>query len=536
MYINGLLKRQLSLSAVTLFLIVFVIFGLSYAVFEKTVEDTETQSMSVGDLNIAFSNSAAINLNDFEPMTDTDAMSNENNNYSFVINNNGSVAYEYIISLLNNPTYLSGGANYNSSRVLLDHNYVRANLSGTESDINNEELGNISFVNQTFALGEKTNGVIYRFVVNPQKSHQFNLKVWIADAETYLLPNEAIGAEVHLNIKIEGWATGEIYAFNYTGSQQTFTAPKSGTYKIELWGAQGGHDSGSGCYGGKGGYSSGKIYLKKDDILYLMIGGQPSNINGGYNGGGSGAYDNSATNARGGGGATDIRYFENIDLAEDDLLWNSELGLKSRIMVAGGGGGWGWSSDNVCHNGSAAGGIVGYQDYYGDTSFPGGGQGTQISAGQASGYSSTLGSFGRGGSGYSYQGDSVQHTSGGGGSGWYGGGGGASGANKGYNGIGGGGSSYISGHTGCVAITSSTSTTPRTGTDGASCDTGTSDNLCSVHYSGKTFTNTVMIDGAGYEWTHEKGGLKAMPNPNGGYYADGVGHTGDGFAKITFIG
>ena len=100
---------------------------------------------------------------------------------------------------------------------------------------------------------------------------------------------------------------------------------------------------------------------------------------------------------------------------------------------------------------------------------------------------------------------------------------------------GGGGSSYISGHTGCVAIVSDSSTSTRTGTGGASCTTGTSDNLCSVHYSGKVFTDTVMIDGAGYAWTNTKGSLQQMPNPSGGYYASGVGHSGNGYARITYL-
>ena len=41
----------------------------------------------------------------------------------------------------------------------------------------------------------------------------------------------------------------------HTGSVQTFTAPSATTYKLEVWGAQGGGN------GGKGGYSIGNISL-----------------------------------------------------------------------------------------------------------------------------------------------------------------------------------------------------------------------------------------------------------------------------------
>ena len=53
--------------------------------------------------------------------------------------------------------------------------------------------------------------------------------------------------------------------------------------------------------------------------------------------------------------------------------------------------------------------------------------------------------------------------------------------------------------------------------------------------SGKTFTNTVMIDGAGYKWTNTKGSLTLMPNPSGGTYSSGLGHHGNGYAKITYL-
>lgn len=508
MYINKLLKRQLSLSAVTLFLIVFVVFGLSFAVFQKTIADTAVQNMNIGDLNIAFSSSAAIDLSDLDPMTDEDALALTTNNYSFVINNNGSVAYEYVVTLENNSSYLSGGTNYNSSRVLLDHKYIRANLSGTEDST--------SFVNQTFALGEKTNGVIYRFVVNPQKSHQFNLKVWVADAETYLLPNEAIGAEVHLNVKIEGWATDEnTYAFNYTGSEQTFTAPKAGTYKVELWGASGG-----GAKGGNGAYTSGMIELSENDNLYLHVGGKgPANETvtniGGYNGGGYSG-NNSGQNSYGGGGATDIRLSTGT--------WNNATSLNSRIMVSAGGAG---TTKNLTTKAGSAGGLTGYNgttnpgNYNTSTYLPIGSN--QTGVGFA--YQTTVrqGAFG-----YAIQSNTGGYG-GGGGSGYYGGG-------NGFGTTGAGGSSYISGHTGCVAIASESSTAARTTASGGTCTTGSTDNVCSIHYSGKIFTNTTMIDGEGYSWTHIKGELTKMPNPNGGVYASGIGHTGDGFARITFIG
>ena len=284
-----------------------------------------------------------------------------------------------------------------------------------------------------------------------------------------------------------------------------FAVPITGWYKIELWGAGGTNT--------KGGYSSGIIELNKNEHIYVYVG-----LSSGYNGGGAG-YTSTAGLA--GAGATDIRY--------------RGASLNDRIMVAGGGGGANESTATVYGHAGGLIGVTGYNTSYSSNKATGG---TQISGGVVTNYSSsyavgTNGTFGVGGTG----GGAAGIGSYGGGGGYYGGAGGSR-LNSGSF-PSGGGSSFISGHTGCVAIASSSSAAARTGTSGAACTTGTTDNLCSVHYSGKVFTNTLMIDGLGYSWTNVKAGTvgtNLMPNPSGGTYASGVGHSGNGYARITFLG
>ena len=105
------------------------------------------------------------------------------------------------------------------------------------------------------------------------------------------------------------------------------------SYEIELFGASGANSSKENqpAYGGKGGYTKGRIILRKQTTLYLYIGGvgsiQPNEPGkGGWNGGGT-----STPSRAGGGGATDIRY--------RDGDFDNEESLDSRILVAGGGGG-----------------------------------------------------------------------------------------------------------------------------------------------------------------------------------------------------
>lgn len=75
----------------------------------------------------------------------------------------------------------------------------------------------------------------------------------------------------------------EGYSFAYTGAIQTFTAPKTGIYQLETWGAQGGNavDGNLTARGGYGAYAKGEVFLAQGDTLYINVGGQN-----GYGGGG----------------------------------------------------------------------------------------------------------------------------------------------------------------------------------------------------------------------------------------------------------
>ena len=204
------------------------------------------------------------------------------------------------------------------------------------------------------------------------------------------------------------------YVFDYTGTEQVFTVPKTGTYKLETWGAQGGKST-DGEKGGFGGYSAGYISLKNSELLYVNVGqtginGQ--NSVGGYNGGGDSEYVNNGS----GGGATCIA--NNLG-----LLFELENYKNSILIVSGGGGGA--TTDNA---GGAGGGINGNNGIYGTTGEKEGLGGTQFSGGTGS---SDSGSFGKGGNG----------NAAGGGGGFYGGGSTKIGIGK--DSSAGGGSGYI---------------------------------------------------------------------------------------------
>ena len=265
-----------------------------------------------------------------------------------------------------------------------------------------------------------------------------------------------------------------VYNFDYTGDAQTFTAPYTGTYKIQCWGA------GGSC---QGAYTSGELHVNKNNILYIYVGAGLS----GYdvyrtlthsvvfNGGGGFTIGSPDFNDNTGGGATDIR------LANGN--WDDFSSLKSRIMVAAGGSGSVGPITLPGYGGSlvskTADGAYPYETWPYDYA-------------QVSGVSQTGGySFGTGQSG----------GRAGGGGGYYGG--------YAEKCAGSGGSSFISGYPGCNAISESSTSTNIIHTGSPN------------HYSGYVFSNMEMIAGD-----------SLMPSPSGGTEA---GHTGDGYARITFV-
>ena len=208
-------------------------------------------------------------------------------------------------------------------------------------------------------------------------------------------------------------------------------APKEATYKLEVWGAQGGAS-----YGGKGGYSVGTCSLNSSKLIYVVVGGMgktgSASVEGGFNGGGASYPGIQVGITASGGGATHI--------ASVVGTLTSLLNQRKAIYIVAGGGGGGGELVTGGTGGGLEGGNGGYATNNPD--FKGLG-GNQTKPGYQKGYTDNnfalggYGSFGCGGS--AFEGDYSAGGYGGGG-GWYGGGG----TNRAHSG-GGGGSGYIGG-------------------------------------------------------------------------------------------
>ena len=245
------------------------------------------------------------------------------------------------------------------------------------------------------------------------------------------------------------YTNGHTWNFSYTGGVQSYKVPEncSGSYKLEVWGAQGGtanaNDSNYAVPGGYGGYSVGTIDLLANDQLYIVVGGKGVNgssasadYNGGYNGGGASYHwKNNNVFSASGGGATHIAKDNNRGVLKNYLNNKNEV-----LIVAGGGGGsyyYSYLSTRISAQGGHGGGTNGGTGVKrSDNNGTLGAGGTQSAGGAASGSlaAAPSGVFGAGG-------NSSATTNGGGsggGGGWYGGAGSTAAAA-------GGGSGYIGG-------------------------------------------------------------------------------------------
>ena len=304
-----------------------------------------------------------------------------------------------------------GYAAYNATINIYGNALLAENLSDfkvylSSLKVNGTEVDGINETKDEFTIND-INGDISVDIVNDSTEY---------DTEAYL----ECGVE-------------NTWDFDYTGEEQTFIASATDTYKLEVWGAQGGIEEVNSDSKNLGGYSTGLINLNINQKIYINVGQKGENYSnvaiakGGYNGGGfGGVTDNSTSYKQGGSGGGGATHMATVS----GLLSSFKNNLSSLLIVAGAGGG---SSTENIKNGSG-GGYMGNDGGYADkyTDYRGTG-GTQTSGGYNYQTKTNYASFGTGSDL-----NETGYGGNGGGGGFYGG----AGTNRAHSG-GGGGSGYI---------------------------------------------------------------------------------------------
>ena len=368
--------------------------------------------------------------------TESNVTTIEANTWYETSNTTPSVVYRQngtLYALTGDGTNVSGISTYTVTKIDTENPNVEVSVTGKTATFTfSDNIGILSYgVNQS-NTEEPSYIETNELTGNYEASSAGTYYVWVKDKagnkinKTFEIDNSAFCA----------YNAGQTWNYDYTGGIQSFSTPCNGTYKLEVWGAEGGTYSYKPGTPGKGGYGTGYVILNKDRIIYIGVGGAGARNNtGGYNGGGR-------SNRCTGGGATHIGT-RNGTLAS----YGNTSGL---FIVAGGGGAAGWGDDShdpgggVLHlsfkagDGGGSSGGAGYGVHYAGKGYDAGDGGTQSSGGQSASTVS-YGTFGTGG--YNRN----NNNSPGGGGGLYGGGGGHWADD--YAGGAGGGSGYIGGVT-----------------------------------------------------------------------------------------
>ena len=178
------IKKQTQIIALSVFVMVIGILGVSYALFMK-VDQSEEQTVQSGSLIMqlsAYDGSTVITDNN-TPIDDNEGLLSKG--YSFSVTNNGTLPITYYIALYDNPDDTSTNkVNYNYIKVSLDNG-----TPFTLGSITTKDSAGRYILKQDISLA-------------PDKYDTHNIKIWL-DEDT---PESEIGKTISLKI----YAYGEV--------------------------------------------------------------------------------------------------------------------------------------------------------------------------------------------------------------------------------------------------------------------------------------------------------------------------------------
>ena len=359
-------KKNIIFLSVSLMLIILLGIGISYSMWNISVSQDTNNTAYTECFDLSITNKENnINLDNAYPISNDKGKSLTP--YTFTVTNTCDITAQYNINLevLNNSTL---------SSKFIDIMF-EGNINLLSSYDTTDKVNNSSIESRKLTTG----------ILKSNESKDYTLRLWI-DYNTTLedLNNEikTFKSKIVVVGKPINYTGDTVFSFDYTGGEQTFIAPVSGTYRLETWGAQGGFSVSNieSNRGGYGGYSTGLIKLEQALPIYINVGGKGSYCkstssgksyysesesegptcgqNGGYNGGGvSIQYMYGNTYYGSGGGATHVSKMSGI--------LKKLKNYKNEIIIisSGGGGASAWMADqkkyNYSHIGGDGGGVTG---------------------------------------------------------------------------------------------------------------------------------------------------------------------------------
>lgn len=248
----------------------------------------------------------------YQKTNDNDSMNSELENINYAYQ-------EHTVTI----TFRGTDENYQSSSLSLNNIIIKIGNADVSSSVTKE----------LSAVKNMSNGVEYTLKLkNMTQSGKLSIVIpanTITDKAGNTNNETTINSEIKVNMC--NYPVNKTWTYD-TAERHTLKVPCTGTYEVEVYGAQGGGNTGA---GGKGAKITGRVRFNRNTNLNIYVGGQGTTNQGGYNGGGNGTY--------GGGGASDIRV--------------GGTAYANRIITAGGGGG----GSNFGVAGGAGGAVNGVQ-------------------------------------------------------------------------------------------------------------------------------------------------------------------------------
>jgi len=226
-----------------------ILLGGTYAIFARIDEANIANNYQTGNLNIIIDDTSEglggnLNLPTI-PLSDEEGSTLAP--YKFKVINKGNLWYENELKLLTDMLTLENDGCVNNQ---IPSNYIKVKINDEQPQLLNE-------LNNSIIIKEE--------VLLPGKENYYEVRIWLDESA----PNSVIGSHFHGKITTEGYAIQPfemVTNFEYTGSYEEYIIPISGQYQIELWGAA-------------GAYTKGIISLKKNEVIYLYLGGRGNHVN-----------------------------------------------------------------------------------------------------------------------------------------------------------------------------------------------------------------------------------------------------------------
>lgn len=193
--IKHIITRQLTITVATVFLLVIVIMGSSYALFMDVDTSLQENVYTSGDLVMVFNdkegeNTNTINNSALIPMNNETALKRTDNIYSFTITNTGSLPLKYNVLLSDIEEFKNSN--------LLDHKYINYQLCIKNMD-------NCTIIRDLSTVEDE---IIYQSNLSAGEQIIYYLRVWLTDKD---IPNDIQEKGIHLEVNINGISANDTY-------------------------------------------------------------------------------------------------------------------------------------------------------------------------------------------------------------------------------------------------------------------------------------------------------------------------------------